>query len=609
MKKNLLLPFAALIVAGSLNAQQSITNAPQLPKHLANKTMKTMKHRHALLNANSSASLAPNNDQRAISTINVGLSTYQLQSNSSVQNRIVFSGGTVSATWTWSNTGTWADRGTGYVFHDGTSFSPAPTARIEGVRTGWPSMMVLGNGGEAVITHNTAGSNLMLTNRPAKGTGAWTDNATIIASAAPYGNFWPRATTGGTDGNSIHLISISNPVDPSSNPVYFNGQQGCLTYSRSQDGGATFDILHNVPTQHNSSNYVGFSADSYAIDARGTTVAYVVGGEMNDLFLMKSTDNGSTWTKTNIMNFPIPMFVDQLTDVDGDGNIDTITTNDGTVALLIDQNDDVHVWFGNMRVINDDSTDAQYSFFPGTLGLMYWNENMGTSAPVMIGSAEDIDGSTTLDVTDWGSYYNSLSSFPSAGIDGNNTIHLTFSSIIEFTDFGNGKSFRNIYHMSTSDGGMTWTPQVRINPDDFNDQVWCSVARNAEPTCVRMIYQSDYAPGHGVQSTNPDYADNGGVVADEYYACLDPTTGVADVINVEEMVSVYPNPANNQFNIATINPMQTVEIYNSMGNLVASLGNINATKVSYDANNLASGIYLINITSGNQKITKQLIKE
>ena len=64
----------------------------------------------------------------------IGTSTYDLQSNAAVQNRIiVHDDGTISAGWTMStqyNT-TYSDRGTGYNFFDGTSWGAAPTIRLE----------------------------------------------------------------------------------------------------------------------------------------------------------------------------------------------------------------------------------------------------------------------------------------------------------------------------------------------------------------------------------------------------------------------------------------------------------------------------------------------
>lgn len=73
----------------------------------------------------------------------IGNTTYDLQTNAAVCNRVVNGGGHVSATWTRSVTNDLAasDRGTGYNHKmSGGSWGPAPSARIEPVRTGWPSI-------------------------------------------------------------------------------------------------------------------------------------------------------------------------------------------------------------------------------------------------------------------------------------------------------------------------------------------------------------------------------------------------------------------------------------------------------------------------------------
>lgn len=612
MKQNLLIPAALLLMAGNTMAQTTV-KVPKGSKMMSKVSMKTSKHINAM--ETNQANLATTAEQlRATTITSVGTTTYQLQSNYSVGNRIILNGdGTTSATFTYSNSsGAFSDRGTGYLYNNGTSWSAIPTARVESERTGWPEIAVCGDNSESIITHNTVQSNLMIARRGTKGTGAFTESFTALASAAPLGNFWPRAAVGGTSNNTIHVISISNPVDAAAGnaPVYYMGQQGALTYCRSQDNGVTWDVLHNIPAQHDSTQYDGFSADTYSIDAKGNTVAYVVGGSTNDLFLMKSTDNGTTWTKTNIMTFPIPFFNDQLTDINGDSVIDTVDTNDGAVSVLVDNSGKAHVWFGQMRILNDDSTDAQWSYFPGTDGLMYWSEGM--SAPVLVAAIEDIDGDLNITfaggTTPWGTYQCSLTGQPDAGIDPSGNIYVTYASIVEYSDLA-GKCARNIYYMVSNDGGTTWSTPMRVNADDFNDQVFCSISRHINsPSCLKMIYQSDYAAGHGVQSTNPDYADNSGVTAEIIYACVDAVTGVSEVTDVASMISLYPNPSSSQITLTSMNVIERYEVIDVTGKRIMN-GAANATQVTLDVTSIPSGLYMVNVFSNNQRIAKSFVKE
>ncbi len=606
MKKSLLLAATFACIAGVAFSQNPLSGNS---RHLLNaKAVKINRFKSVLAEASLSnlENRTPGSTKSTSAT--VGTSTYQLQSNSSIENRIVHnSDGTIGAVFTFSDDAgsTWPDRGTGYIYNDGSSWSAAPTTRIEAVRTGWPTVLTLGDNSEVVISHNTATTNdydIYFSKRPVKGTGTWTENATILANpGAPYGNLWPRAAVGGANNMSIHMISISFPTDPlvTTTPAFFMGQQGAITYSRSTNGGTSWDILHNVNALHDSTQYYGFDADAYAIDARGNTVAYVGGGFTNDVFLMKSTNNGTSWTKTIVNDFPLDLFVDQI--------IDTTSTNDGCLEVLVDSNDLVHVFFGNMNILNDDSTDNQISYFPGTSGLMYWNESMGANNPVLVADLEDVDADLVITLTTFGTYQNSLSSFPSAGLDGTNGLHLTYSAIVENSDDGAGNNVRNVYYTKSIDGGASWIPPVRVISDDFTEQVYCSISKDVDPTCISMIYQSDIAVGHGVGATNPDAGSNIGNAADMIYVCYELFSGVNEYLNLSEGISIYPNPSHGNVNIQSVQIVNKVEVINCTGSVLYSF-NPESQQYTMNLETLASGIYLINLYMGNQKVVKRFVK-
>ena len=99
---------------------------------------------HLMINPNPHTSAILNSSKSTINEEVIGTTTYDLQSNAAVQNRIiVHDDGTISAAWTISqqyNT-TYTDRGTGYNFYDGTSWGSQPTNRLEDSRGGWPSLI------------------------------------------------------------------------------------------------------------------------------------------------------------------------------------------------------------------------------------------------------------------------------------------------------------------------------------------------------------------------------------------------------------------------------------------------------------------------------------
>ena len=75
-------------------------------------------------------------------------------------------------------------------------------------------------------------------------------------------------------------------------------------------------------------------------------------------------------------------------------------------------------------------------------------------------------------------------------------------------------------------------------------------------------------------------------------------------------VNVYPSPASTQFNVAfdvVSNNKVEILILNSVGALVnaQNLGNVSgAQNITFDASELANGLYYIKIKSGDSMITK-----
>lgn len=560
---------------------------------------------------------AQHQPSRAYTTTTIGNTGYQLQTNSSLCNRFVRAAdGTMAATWTYSaQQSGWTDRGTGYNYFDGANWGAAPTARIESVRTGFTNIGFTSAGAEVVVAHEA--SDLHISTRTTKGTGTWSN------AALGYPDVWSRMSVGGANGISLHVISQTTGT---ANPPYM-GQDGAIAYSRSLDGGVTWDKIRTVIPEIDVNSYLGFGGDAYAIDAKGDTIVIVAGGFDVDVVMVKSVDNGNTWTKTVIFPFAIPMYdaATMNTDIDSDGNADTLETNDASVAVLLDNVGKAHVWYGRMRVLEEVGGTAM-SYFPGTDGLMYWNENMGSSAPVMITSALDIDGDMMLNVTDWGTYQVSFTSHPSAGVDAAGRIYVAYAGIFEGDAEngapGDGKSYRHTYIMASPDGGVTWCPPVDITDPPgplyagYTEGVYGAMTKDVDGN-VHVIVQTDAAPGHGVSTTTTPDPQSGS--ADMLYKQVP----VADVlcpvsVNSNTMASasmqLYPNPAssfaNLEMNIAK-KGQASVRIYNVTGQMIQEIANqeFAAGKYNFAVNldQLQAGIYMINMTSADGIITKKLI--
>jgi hypothetical protein len=78
----------------------------------------------------------------------------------------------------------------------------------------------------------------------------------------------------------------------------------------------------------------------------------------------------------------------------------------------------------------------------------------------------------------------------------------------------------------------------------------------------------------------------------------------------ENKIQVFPNPTNGYFKIKSKDAIRKLEIYNPLGQLLATeLFNNNAVEIEYDFNRFQNGIYTIVIVSGDEHtISKKIIK-
>jgi hypothetical protein len=491
---------------------------------------------------------------RADETI-VGTTKYDLQTNNSMPRRIVnYGDGTIGATYTFSSVTNFSTRGTGYVYFNGSTWSTPPAAgadQVETTRSGWPSLAKLGSGGEIVLSHGNAADALIYNKRATKGTGSWSQT-TFTSNVIPYDTMklWPRMTTGGLDGNTIHIIARteSSLTAGMGDPIYF-GMQGALVYTRSTNGGLTWDKVNDIIPGLDATNFIGISGDTYAIDAKGNTVAVVVGGLAEGVALYKSTDNGTTWTMTWVMEPRIKKFDEAVHVISSD---DPMPSSDGTVGLIIDNDDVVHVFYGYQEISNETTGDGLLSYFPTMNSIEYWNENMGKTSPVSIAGAPDVNGNGFLDVSDDGSAYvtgnyrfEGLASQPQGGIDANGCLYIVYSAIHEeLTEFGSDTraNLRHIWGIKSCDGGCTWTEPVDLTPSldiPFSECVYPSIARLVD-NYVHFIYQRDFYTSTSLTDTdNHPVEDNDIIYVKAAVSEFDNSVGVC-LVYLDEYTADEP---------------------------------------------------------------------
>lgn len=596
---------------------------------------------HLMVNPNPTTS--PNAKLTSANEVVIGTTTYDLQSNAAVQNRIVHhDDGTMSAGWTTSQelNASWSDRGTGYNFFDGTNWGAQPSTRLESSRGGWPSIIAMGSGKEASITHNTDNAHINMTHRSTTGTGSWTEQniSSMNDSTGIYRDMiWNRSAVGGLNKETIHMIAVTASSNFAGAP--FNGLDGALVYYRSQDEGVSWDIQDMQLPGMDTSMFAGMSGDVYTVTAQGETVVVGYFNDWGDSFIVKSTDNGTTWEKTTFLDFPVDKYaMDDGLDLDGDGIYDQVYSTDNYGAIVLDANGEAHVFYGIMMYLDDDLTDASSSWFPGINGIAYWNESMGedvTPATVHAGDsslwysdmmndnwivqAPDLNGDGIVGGVDstggYALYYASRASMPNAGISANGEIYLSFSGYTETADNGS-QVFRHIYITKSSDGGSTWKTPVDVTPNvswiGMKECVFGSMVPTVDDK-IRIVFQMDNEPGLIVRG-DEDLVEFNDIVYIEIdtLGLFGSSVSVNDIKNTTQF-TIYPNPANDYTSIAiSVDKTEkvTLTIVDLLGKEISKEEKVLFSGKSterLDVSNFQNGVYFINLQVGNKLTTQKLV--
>ena len=554
----------------------------------------------------------------------IGLTQYDLQSNAAIDDRVAGNGSAVSAAWTMSlDVSPFEDRGTGYNFYDGDLWDEQPYERIENVRIGWPSINHLGDGREVVISHAAVETGLHMVRRDA-GTGSWVDsdlpNNAILDDGTTVGNLWPRAAVGGLNDEIIHVICITTPV--ANGGLEYQGQDGALLYYRSLDYGDTWE-MQTFP-QLDSSNFINMSADAYAIHAHEGVVAFAVFNDLQDSFVMISDDAGDNWEYHVVADFPVDMYTvdsglpDSLGyDFDGDGIFAEYLNSDGAGDVHVDEFGTVHCVFGAMYYADADTTDANFSFFPGTNGLQYWREDFGNDSSVTIAYAYDVDESGALDLEDdIALYFVNLAGIPSMGSDEDGNLYVSYSAIMENYSSGT-QNYRHIYLVNSEDNGDTWNSDEAcdLTPDiDFDgyESIFGSISPRLDEH-VELIYQRDFEPGLHIRG-DEDPLDVNEIVhirvpIDDLGECADiefeDWVGLAEAFQPGQ-VQLFPNPASTQVELVIDRPgahdvrVLDIEGRQHMGWTTTGLVE------RMDVRALTPGMYFVELTQGTQRTVVRL---
>lgn len=634
MKRKLLL--ASLFLPGALMAQNALTVNPDIDKP------EVYKERAVAVDPQvvNIPSLGMNTNYKykkvlSYNFVQIGSTYYDLQSNGSTGNRVLLhSNGNVSAVWTTTeNTAAgFPTRGSGYNHNSGSGFGPSVSTRVESVRTGWPSLGLLGDGSEYIVAHFAeSNGGFFISKNGSVGSNTWTTGRNVLAGSSAR-SIWARTAA---NGNTIHLISSYSDTLSTGGNISVNGVIRPTTYSRSLDGGLTWTDSLIVLPGYDSTRRLSGSADEYAITAKGNTVAIVMGGLGDDVTLWKSIDNGDNWSVTIVDEFPYAPFTKKLT-------VDTPFTNDGTVDVIIDNNDQVHVFWGLGRVFDNDTSDESFFFFPAQAGIVHWTESNPNNAAV-VATIPDEDLSGTLDIEP-GTFAalqdgnipqnvagvartgnTSLVTMPAASVDANGNIYLVYSAPRERDLNIDQLNYRDVFVVVSTDGGATWSEPQNLTQAQGMEDAFPTVAKTAD-NFLHIVWQQDEIPGTNLQNNSANLNNHPVVENKILYAAvpvqeiLNNSIGTGVGVSTENVSAElfvvgqnYPNPFQGESKVIIYLTKESdvkVSITNILGQTLRTetqngLGAGNH-ELTLDANGLTPGVYFYTIEAAGQTVTKRM---
>ncbi|HET8687417.1 MAG TPA: T9SS type A sorting domain-containing protein, partial [Methanosarcina sp.] len=370
-----------------------------------------------------------------------------------------------------------------------------------------------------------------------------------------------------------------------------------------------------------------FSADTYSwATPIGNTIAFTAGDSWYDQFLMKSTDNGTTWTKTKIWSSLYNKWVST-------GPNDTTPIffcPDGSNAIALDNEGKAHIAFGLLRAKGD---NAGKYWYPFTDGLVYWNEDMDElpqpldpdslfSSGALIGWVDD-SSVFNAPVTELAYYYTSMTSQPTITIDESDHIFVMWAGVLDYHD-QNQFLLRHIFGRVSLDGGIPFYEDFYELSSNFlytwSECVYPSASPVSNYEKVFLVFQEDLDAG--IYLNGNQGAQGQTSITSNHILFLDPDktdfifwSGNNEKMDNKVLVSQnYPNPVQNQCVVnaniktsgilcLTVTSMTGQELYEINKGYQAP----GSHQFPIDATNLKPGLYYYTVRVGNYSVTKKMI--
>jgi hypothetical protein len=475
-----------------------------------------------------------------------------------------------------------------------------PTGGQDG-RSGYPVIYGTSDGSAVIVNHNN--SNQGGSDFRSK---VYIDESPLAYNFTEYdplqvpyeGNspLWPRMVVDGND-NVIFISSQSTsgaPPDPDSSFT---------------------NILNSGTGLFNGWQvYDGHQAEAYAIalSESGAKIGMVYEGQdisnaEHDIFYRESTDGGLSWST--------PLLV---WDTQGSNPDSMLGTWRGLDIEFLGEEPCAVFEIGIVS-----SPEGWWPDLPSS--IYYWSPNINGGDPFAIADSSNVPFYTNGLGNHDGAFPLGKPSIGRSQMHGYLFVAFAATSGEIWTQTADSTAYFAVHFMVSTDGGATWTDPEVITPSGppVLDWRYPSIvpvspvsALDDDVITIHMTMQGDTIPGSnfGASGTGMPLA----VSAQYYHFTTDIlVVGVDEdpvIVNEFDLEQNYPNPFNPgtliKYSLAEGSNV-TLKVYDVLGNEVAVLVNSNQEAGSYDvdfnASNLASGLYIYTLNTGNFTSSKKMM--
>ena len=374
----------------------------------------------------------------------------------------------------------------------------------------------------------------------------------LLSFQFAHAQFWEEIEV--PDTVAVHSVVVDNTLT-----IFIGSNKG------------VYRTVDNGDTWSNSTTY-----DGYSLYIDSSQHIYT-GGSPNGIYY--SVNNGDTWEHSNYTGSNNCVFVSSEDNV-FIGFLGGISKSDKTFENWTEV-----LSFSNTEVIND---------FAETSNAWLYAVNWPFMTPTESGVYRSTDGGDNwefIDIADDG--------FTSVAVNSKDTIFAA-------------SYYEGLY--KSSDYGDTWT-QILVNTVndifiDSNDVIYVA----SDWTGVHRSFDNgetweDFKSGLGDCAHNFAIAPNGHLYCRGGYSLFRTIEPVAvKTVNRISKLNIFPNPVSIICNIEIKPPLQlsTINIYNIYGQLIDNI-KVNKNLINYPVNHLPNGIYFIEFSNQEQKITKKII--